>query len=99
MANTPRHGVTWASATRVGKMPLSPAVKPYPRQSLIQFAENLRHHRLRRALTQEKMSEVLEITPRHYQKLEAGTVTPAFGTLVRIKNALRVSWNQLMDGV
>jgi len=44
------------------------------------------------------LAEKLDISPRHYQKLEAATVTPTFGVLVRVKKVLRVNWDALLGG-
>ena len=74
-------------------------VKPFPKRSLIKFSRNLRRLRHREKMTQEMVAERLDITPRHYQKLEAASVTPTFGVLVRCKRVLRASWATLMDGV
>jgi len=42
---------------------------------------------------------MLDIAPRHYQKLEAASVTPTFGVLRSCRRALKTSWEKLMDGV
>ncbi|MCK9588445.1 MAG: helix-turn-helix transcriptional regulator [Terrimicrobiaceae bacterium] len=73
-------------------------MKPFPRTSLIRFSRNLRRQRLRRGFTQERLAEKLDISPRHYQKLEAATVTPTFGVLVRAKKVLKVKWETLLGG-
>ncbi len=74
-------------------------VKHFPRSSLIAFSRNLRRLRHREKMTQEMIAERLDITPRHYQKLEAATVTPTFGVLIRCKRVLRASWENLLGGV
>ena len=74
-------------------------VKPFPRRSLIKFSRNLRRLRLREKMTQEKLAERLDITPRHYQKLESASVTPTFGILIRCKRVLKTTWKTLLDGV
>lgn len=50
-------------------------------------------------LSQEELAEKLDLAPRHYQKLEAATVTPTFGVLVCLKRVLRVEWFDLLGGV
>lgn len=50
-------------------------------------------------MTQEKLAEKLDITGRHYQKLEAGTVSPTFGVLVKLKRALRCKWDDIFDSI
>lgn len=74
-------------------------VKPFPRNSLVHFAENIRCLRKERGLTQEQVAEMLDITGRHYQKLEAATVTPTFGVLVQLRKALKAEWADLLSGV
>lgn len=74
-------------------------VKPFPKHSLIKFSRNLRRLRHREKMTQEMLAERLDITTRHYQKLESASVTPTFGVLIRCKRVLRASWAALMDGV
>lgn len=73
-------------------------MKPFPRRSLIQFAHNLRRLRHREKMTQAMLAEHLDITTRHYQKLESASITPTFGVLIRCKHVLRASWGDLMDG-
>jgi transcriptional regulator with XRE-family HTH domain len=50
-------------------------------------------------MTQEMLAERLDITPRHYQKLESSSVTPTFGILIRCKRVLKTTWKTLLDGV
>jgi transcriptional regulator with XRE-family HTH domain len=49
--------------------------------------------------TQERLAEKLDISPRHYQKLEAATVTPTFGVLVRVRRVLNAAWEDLLGGL
>jgi transcriptional regulator with XRE-family HTH domain len=58
------------------------------------------HHRLRqlrtaRKLTQTRMAELLEVSPRVSTRWDNGDATPQFGTVVRIANILDVSLDEL----
>jgi DNA-binding XRE family transcriptional regulator len=63
------------------------------------IGENIRVERKRRHLTQEALAELLDLYPRAYQRIEAGTAGPSVATLVRIKAALGCSWDELMAGI
>lgn len=73
-------------------------MKPYPKRSLLRFSRNLKRLRYRAGYTQERTAERLDIAPRHYQKLEAATVTPTFGVLVRLRRMYRATWEEVMGG-
>jgi len=66
---------------------------------LVRFSRNLRKLRKRAGFTQERLAEKLDIAPRHYQKLEAATVTPTFGVLVRARKVLKTTWDELLGGI
>ncbi|MFA7343679.1 MAG: helix-turn-helix transcriptional regulator [Terrimicrobiaceae bacterium] len=74
-------------------------MKPFPHKSLARFSRNLRRQRRRMGFTQERLAEKLDIFPRHYQKLEAATVTPTFGVLLRVKRVLKAGWDDLFGGL
>ena len=51
-------------------------------------------------LTQEKLAEIVDISPTHMSVIERGVKTPKLDTFVRIANALGVSADSLLqDGV
>ena len=51
-------------------------------------------------LTQEKLAEIVDISPTHMSVIERGVKTPKLDTFVRIANALGVSADALLkDGV
>ncbi len=55
--------------------------------------------RYERSLTQEKLAELAEIHERHYQKIEAGDVSPSLPVVVRIRRALNCPWDRLLSGM
>jgi len=86
-------------SSRIGTLTSFFDVKPFSHRSLVRFSRNLRRQRLRVGFTQERLAEKLDITPRHYQKLEAAVVTPTFGVLVRLRRVLKAKWEDLLGGV
>ncbi len=55
------------------------------------FAQTLRDLRSSRKLTQTRIAELLQVSPRVYSRWETGAVTPHFDTIVRIAELLDVS--------
>ena len=53
----------------------------------VRLGRVLRRERTRRKWTQENAAEHAHMNPRHYQKLEEGTVNVTVRTLVRLANA------------
>ena len=49
-------------------------------------------------LTQEKLAEIVDISPMHMSVIERGVKTPKLDTFVRIANALGVSADALLQG-
>jgi transcriptional regulator with XRE-family HTH domain len=54
------------------------------------LATGLRRERARRSWTQEKAAELAGLNPRHYQKLEEGSVNVTLRTLERLARAFGV---------
>ncbi len=54
------------------------------------LARALRRERKRREWSQERAAEAAEMNPRHYQKLEEGSVNATLRTLERLCHAFRV---------
>ena len=63
--------------------------------NMTDFHPRLRQLRSVRKLTQTRMAELLEVSPRVYTRWENGDATPQFGTVVRIANILGVSLDEL----
>jgi transcriptional regulator with XRE-family HTH domain len=59
------------------------------------FAERLKVLRNARKLTQARLAELLEVSPRVYNRWEQGTAIPHFDTVVKIADILRVSLDEL----
>lgn len=59
------------------------------------FAQRLRDLRSARKLTQTRLAELLQVSPRVYSRWETGDVTPHFDTIVRIAELLEVSLDEI----
>lgn len=55
----------------------------------------LKRRRLELGLSQEGAAEAIGITPRHYQKIEAGSVNVTLRTLAKITSALHLPLNKM----
>jgi len=66
------------------------ALRPMPN-----LAQRLRELRTARNLTQTRLAELLDISPRVYSRWETGDVTPHFDTIVRLADILNVSLDEL----
>lgn len=60
------------------------------------FAERLKEARAARGLTQVRLAELLEISPRVYNRWERGAAIPKLDTVVKIAEILEVSIDQLV---
>lgn len=59
------------------------------------FAAELARSRTAQHLTQEKVAEMADISPRWYQKLEAGEAAPGSGTMICLAYLLDIDLNVL----
>jgi transcriptional regulator with XRE-family HTH domain len=50
-------------------------------------------------LTQDKLAERLEITPRYLQKLENGMHAPSLPVLMKLRKKLGAGWSELLEGL
>jgi transcriptional regulator with XRE-family HTH domain len=57
---------------------------------------NVRRERNARGLTQEKLAELADLHLRSLQKIEAGEINLLVTTVLKIKRALKCSWDQLL---
>ncbi|MBX7096420.1 MAG: helix-turn-helix domain-containing protein [Myxococcaceae bacterium] len=65
--------------------------KPTRAKTFIEYAgAQVRRHRLRVGLTQEKLAEQCDFVPRYIQRIEAGKVDMPISTVVRLADALGV---------
>lgn len=60
------------------------------------FGKRLRHMRMKRKYTQQKMADLLTMSLNTYQKYEQSERNPAFDTLVKIADILDVSIDWLL---
>ena len=60
------------------------------------FGANVRRERTARGLTQEKLAEFADLHLRSLQKIEAGEINLLVTTVLRIKRALKCSWDKLL---
>lgn len=63
----------------------------------IWLGNRIREARERRRLTQEKLSEVVDISPTHMSVLERGVKGMKLSTFIKIANALDVSADELLQ--
>jgi len=57
------------------------------------IAETIRIERIRKRLSQEKLSELVDITPSYLSNIENGKVNPSIVVVNRIFNALDLYFN------
>jgi transcriptional regulator with XRE-family HTH domain len=60
--------------------------------------KNLVKIRQQRGFTQEKTAEKMGISLKYYQMLEAGSRSPTFRTLSKMRQALSTTWDDLLRG-
>ena len=63
----------------------------------IWLGNRIREARERRHLTQEKLSEVVDISPTHMSVIERGVKGMKLSTFIKIANALDVSADELLQ--
>ncbi len=63
------------------------------------FADRLRQLRIARGLTQTRLAELLQMTPRSYNRWERGGNTPHLEMLIRIADILQVSLDELVGRI
>lgn len=67
---------------------------------MIGIGNRIKAARKQAHITQEKLAEIVDISPTHMSVIERGVKTPKLDTFVRIANALGVSADAfLQDGV
>lgn len=60
------------------------------------LGENIRRERVAAKLTQEKLSELAEMDITNLQRIEAGRYNTKVLSLIRLKEALGVSWEAII---
>jgi transcriptional regulator with XRE-family HTH domain len=74
-----------------------PVKKASPSPERKKFGRNVARLRSIRNLTQEKLAELVGLSARHMQAIEAGDYWPTLPTLRRLRAALKTSWEKLCD--
>ena len=65
------------------------------RSEMEEFAKRLKQLREDRGLSQTRLAEMVEVTPRVYNRWERGSTIPRLDTLVRIADVLQVTLDEL----
>ena len=60
---------------------------------------NIHKLRVKVGLTQNELSDLAEIDRSFIQRIEAGKNSPSADVLIRLRRALRCTWDQLFAGV
>lgn len=61
------------------------------------LASNLRAERARKKITQEKLAELSNVSPKHVNKIENGVVTPSIYIIFKFAKTLGVTINDLIN--
>jgi transcriptional regulator with XRE-family HTH domain len=72
-------------------------VRRLPAKYLEQFSRNVIRLRNDAGLTQEKVAEMVGISWRYFQSIEAGKRWPSIGVLVQMRNVLSCDWADLFS--
>lgn len=60
------------------------------------IADNIRQYRAKQRISQEKLSEMTDISQQHISNIENELVNPSIEVLLKISNALDVTLNDLV---
>ena len=63
------------------------------------LGQNFQKLRVNASLTQNQLSELASIDRSFLQRIEAGTSNPSTEVLLRLKGALKCTWNQIFNGL
>ena len=63
------------------------------------FGQNICRLRIQRKLTQEQLCEAADMDRSYLQRLEKGTSNPSLKVTLKLKTALRCSWEELTRGL
>jgi transcriptional regulator with XRE-family HTH domain len=86
---------TFAAGGEHGSVPTR---KPSPCPSRTRFGKNVAGLRRREGMTQEALAEAVGLSVRHIQSLEAGEYFSTLPTLIRLRQRLHASWDELFAG-
>jgi len=62
----------------------------------VTLGRNVFRLRQSHGITQERLSELVEIDRRYVQRIEKGTANPGVEVLARLKKAFRCTWEDLL---
>ena len=65
-------------------------------QAVKKLGENIRRERVAAKLTQEKLSELAGMDITNLQRIESGRYNPRATTLILLRKALGVEWEELL---
>ena len=65
----------------------------------LRLGKDIAQQRRNARLTQERLAEILKITTRHMQKIEAGGRVPSLHLLADLRRVLKISWEDLFKEV
>lgn len=68
-----------------------------PSHELILLGKRIREIRSRSQLSQERLSELCRISPRHISEIERGESNPSYQVLLQIATSLRVPLSSLLE--
>ena len=60
------------------------------------IGQRIKEERIEKGLTQEKLSELVNIGPSHMSHIESGSTVPSFEVFISILNALNCSADELL---
>ena len=63
------------------------------------FGQNVQKLRVSSDLTQNRLADLASIDRSFLQRIEAGTSNPSTEVLLRLKRALKCTWEQIFDGL
>jgi transcriptional regulator with XRE-family HTH domain len=61
------------------------------------FGQTVNRLRTQRHLTQEQLCEAAEIDRSYLQRIESGASSPTIDVALRLKKALKCTWDQLFE--
>ena len=70
-----------------------------PKPDGFKFGKNVNRLRNLANLTQEQLSERADISRRYLQMIEAGTHVPTIDVASRLRVALKLTWDELFQGI
>jgi len=75
------------------------AVPRFSHVAAVKLGKNIAQLRQKAGLTQDSLSEQLDVTTRYLQKLERGVHTPSLALLVQLHKSLKADWSVLLAGL